>query len=235
MTAKKKVALYKSMSPDTHHGHGSPSDLTGSGPGHQGAMDSGLGVPAAQASLVGMVATSAAAGATSHPGAVANAVTAVAGHHAPPPPPPSATLTAAVTSPPSALKTAAVKAPTAPTTTDSINKVYQHWADGDAATGSTAEWNNNILSANKSDYSEGEVIPHLFAFKASNNMPLVQGQSYSFNITYNYWQSNTNAGGFTGLTTFDISRHPNSWPVNGAPSGDSTFVNNGGTKGMFYT
>ena len=125
-------------------------------------------------------------------------------------------------------------APLAPTT-DSISKVYQHWADGDAATGSTAEWNNNILSANKSDYSEGEVIPHLFAFKASNNAPLVHGQTYSFNITYNYYQGNTNAGGFTGLTTFDLSRHPTNWPVDGAPSADSTFVNNGGTAGLFYT
>ena len=55
-----------------------------------------------------------------------------------------------------------------------INKVYQHWADGDAATGSAAEWNNNILSANKSDYFEGEVIPHVFVYKASNQAPLVK-------------------------------------------------------------
>lgn len=128
-----------------------------------------------------------------------------------------------------------VKAPLAPVASTSISKVYQHWADGDISMGTEAEWNNNILSDNKSDYSEGEVIPHVFAFKASNNAPLVKDATYSFNITYNYWQENTNAGGFTGLTSFDLSRDPTSWPANGAPSGDSSFVNAGGTAGMFYT
>ena len=55
--------------------------------------------------------------------------------------------------------------------TGSISKVYQHWADGDAAKGTSANWNNNILSDGKSDYFEGEVIPHVFAYKASNNAP----------------------------------------------------------------
>jgi hypothetical protein len=44
--------------------------------------------------------------------------------------------------------------------TGKISKVYQHWAD------ETGSWNNNILSANKSEYSEGEVIPHVFVYKA---------------------------------------------------------------------
>ena len=85
----------------------------------------------------------------------------------------------------------------------STNKVYQHWEDADGGA-----WQNNILSDNKSNYFEGEVIPHVFVYKASNNEPLVNGQSYSFNITYNYYQQNTNAGGFDYITTFNLSRAP---------------------------
>ncbi len=120
----------------------------------------------------------------------------------------------------------------------STNKVYQHWADGDAATGTSAEWNNNILSANKSDYFEGEVIPHVFVYKASNQAPLTNGQSYSFNVTYNYYQQNTNAGGFAYMTTYNISRQPGPNDATNpyiAPTADSTFTNGGGTQGIFYT
>jgi hypothetical protein len=85
--------------------------------------------------------------------------------------------------------------------TTSINKVYLHWADGDAATGSPPEWNNNILSDVKSDYFEGEVVPHLFLYKASNNAPLKPGEAYTFVIRYNYYQANSNAGGFSELAT----------------------------------
>src|SRR5262245_29216092 len=52
----------------------------------------------------------------------------------------------------------------------STNKVYQHWADANGP-----EWNNNILNDNKSDYFEGEVIPHVFVYKASNQTPLTNG------------------------------------------------------------
>lgn len=78
----------------------------------------------------------------------------------------------------------------------STNKVYQHWADAGGP-----EWNNNILNDAKSNYFEGEVIPHVFVWKASNQTPLTNGQSYSFNVTYNYYQQNTNAGGFAYMTT----------------------------------
>ena len=115
--------------------------------------------------------------------------------------------------------------------TGSTNKVYQHWADGDAATQSAAEWNNNILNANKSDYFEGEVIPHVFVYKASSQVPLVNGQTYSFNVTYNYYQQNTNALGFDYLTTFNASRAPGQLGVTNpaiTPTLDSAFTNNGG-------
>jgi uncharacterized repeat protein (TIGR01451 family) len=116
----------------------------------------------------------------------------------------------------------------------SVNKVYQHWADGDAALGSRSEWNNNILSESKSDYFEGEVVPHVYYYKASNNQPLVNGQSYSFNVTYNYYQAGTNAGGFLFMTTPNVDRNPGNF-AGTAPADDATFTNGGGMQGHFQT
>ena len=127
-------------------------------------------------------------------------------------------------------------APTAPTaTTTKVSKYYQHWADGDGATGSAAEWNNNILSANKSDYFEGEVIPNVFYFPASNNTPLVNGQSYTFNITYNYYQAGTNAGGYAYMTTYNLDRQPPTGITGVAPTADPVASNSGGIQGQFFS
>lgn len=115
-----------------------------------------------------------------------------------------------------------------------VSKVYQHWADGDAARGTTPEWNNNILSDGKSDYFEGEVVPHVYFYKASNNAPLINGQTYSFNVTYNYYQGNTNAGGFVYMTTPNADRSPTSF-AGGDAQPDSTFTNGGGMQGSFNT
>lgn len=124
----------------------------------------------------------------------------------------------------------------------STNKVYQHWADGDARLASLPEWNNNILSDNKSDYFEGQVIPHVFVYKASNNAPLVNGEEYSFNITYNYYQSNTKAGGFLYITTYNLDRAPGKNDATKPyvpPTEDSTYTSNDTlqkfVKGSFYT
>ena len=113
-----------------------------------------------------------------------------------------------------------------------ISKVYQHWSDTDV------EWNNNILNDAKSDYFEGEVIPHVFVYKASSQVPLTNGESYSFNITYNYYQQNTNAGGFAYITTYNTSRQPG--PLGATtpyiqPTEDASFTNGGGIQGSFYT
>ncbi|MFY9182831.1 MAG: hypothetical protein WBJ45_14790 [Limnohabitans sp.] len=116
----------------------------------------------------------------------------------------------------------------------SVNKVYQHWADGDAMQGTSAEWNNNILSDSKSDYFEGEVVPHVFYYKASNSQPLVNGQTYSFNMTYNYYQANTNAGGFLFMTTPDLDRDPTEFSGT-EPTTDASFANGGGMLGSFQT
>ncbi|PUE43923.1 DUF11 domain-containing protein [Limnohabitans sp. Hippo3] len=132
----------------------------------------------------------------------------------------------------SAMATPVASAITYPST--SISKVYQHWADGDAARATAPEWNNNILSDGKSDYFEGEVVPHVYFYKASNNTPLVNGQSYSFNVTYNHYQANTNAGGFVYMTSPNASRNTSSF-AGGDAQADSSFTNGGGMQGSFYT
>lgn len=65
--------------------------------------------------------------------------------------------------------------------------MYQHLADGDADSGSAAEWSNNVLLDKKSDYFEGEVIPRVYFYKARNSVPLVKGQSYTSDVTYNHY------------------------------------------------
>lgn len=125
-------------------------------------------------------------------------------------------------------------APSAATTATWSGKVYQHWADGDAAKGTAAEWNNNILSDGKSDYFEGEVVPHAFIYAASNQAPLKNGQTYSFNVTYNHYQGNTNAGGFAFMTSPNVDRNPDGLGGNTLPDGNG-FVNGGGMQGNFET
>ncbi len=112
-------------------------------------------------------------------------------------------------------------------------KNYQHWADGDAATGSAASWNNNILSANKSDYFECAVIPHVAVLPASNNAPLEQNHTYTFTVVYNFWQSNTNAGGFAFITTYNISRQPTPFGTV-TPAPDPNGFTGTGNQGVFF-
>jgi hypothetical protein len=109
----------------------------------------------------------------------------------------------------------------------SFSKPYAHWSDEPLP----GDWNNNILNDNKSNYFEGEVIPHVFMYGASNNAQLVNGQSYSFNVTYNWYQQNTDAGGFAYMTQYNLSRQPNvfDWATPAiTPIADSAFVNAGG-------
>jgi hypothetical protein len=114
--------------------------------------------------------------------------------------------------------------------TGNVAKNYQHWADVDN------EWNGDILSPQKSDYFEGEVIPHVYVVEASNATPLVNGQTYTMKVNMNYFQSNTNAGGFAHMTTYNINRSPGLLPnASGlAPVADATFTGTG-MEGVFYT
>ena len=110
-----------------------------------------------------------------------------------------------------------------------FSKPYAHWSDEPLP----GDWNNNILNDNKSNYFEGEVIPHVWMYGASNNAPLVNGQSYSFNVTYNWYQQNTDAGGFAYMTQYNLSRQPNvfDWATPAVtPTADGAFTNGGGMK-----
>ena len=118
----------------------------------------------------------------------------------------------------------------------SFSKPYAHWSDEPLP----GDWNNNILNDNKSNYFEGEVIPHVYMYGASNNAELVNGQSYSFNVTYNWYQQNTDAGGFAYMTQYNLSRQPNvfDWATPAiTPAADGAFTNgNGMAAGAnFYT
>ena len=116
-----------------------------------------------------------------------------------------------------------------------VAKNYQHWADV-----TVANWNGDILNAQKSDYFEGQVIPHVHVIQGTNKKPLVTGQSYTFTIVYNFYQSNTNAGGFAFVTTYNKSRFPSLLPgASGlTPVLDNTAtpgLNVGGSQGFFYS
>ena len=117
-----------------------------------------------------------------------------------------------------------------------FSKPYAHWSDEPLP----GDWNNNILNDNKSNYFEGEVIPHVYMYGASNNAQLVNGQSYSFNVTYNWYQANTDAGGFAYMTQYNLSRQPNvfDWATPASPPAeDNSFTNGGGMAAgaSFYT
>src|SRR5918993_1373286 len=64
------------------------------------------------------------------------------------------------------------------------------------------------------------------------------GSTAEITITYNYYQQNTNAGGFDYITTYNLSRTPGPNDATNpyiAPSPDGTFTNGGGTQGIFHT
>ena len=113
----------------------------------------------------------------------------------------------------------------------SFSKPYAHWSDEPLP----GDWNNNILNDNKSNYFEGEVIPHVWMYGASNQAQLENGESYSFDVTYNWYQQNTDAGGFAYMTQYNLSRQPNifDWAKQPedpgiTPTADSAFANDGG-------
>ena len=117
-----------------------------------------------------------------------------------------------------------------------FSKPYAHWSDEPLP----GDWNNNILNDNKSNYFEGEVIPHVYMYGASNNAQLVNGQTYSFNVTYNWYQDNTDAGGFAYMMQYNLSRQPNvfNWATPAStPTEDNSFTNGGGMNSgsSFFT
>ena len=115
-----------------------------------------------------------------------------------------------------------------------VAKNYQHWADV-----TVANWNGDILNDSKSDYFEGQVIPHVHVIQGTNKKPLLAGVDYTFTIIYNFYQANTNAGGFAYATTYNRSRNPGLLPgaSNVPPIYDNTAtpgLNVAGGQGYFY-
>ena len=113
-----------------------------------------------------------------------------------------------------------------------VAKIYLHWSDVDNA------WQNDILNVQKGSYAEGEVVPHVFFYKAAPNAQLVNGQSYTFSINYDYTKGG--AGGFAYLTTYNISRAPDNFDGSTpgvTPLVDSSFTEGTGDpmRGSFYT
>lgn len=86
-----------------------------------------------------------------------------------------------------------------------FGKDYQHWSDVEN------QWIPGNLNKQKATYQEGEVVPHVFRLESTggaNPQTLENDQSYSFDIIYDYYQRNTNAGGFKEIAPYDESRSP---------------------------
>ncbi|MBD2578050.1 SdrD B-like domain-containing protein [Oscillatoria sp. FACHB-1406] len=88
----------------------------------------------------------------------------------------------------------------------------------------TDQWANGQANSNQATYLEGDVVP--FSLEASN---LTVGTTYGIRINLNTYQSNTDAGGFLYLDTYNRSITP--LPDNfshtgtlGTPTVDSTFT-----------
>lgn len=64
----------------------------------------------------------------------------------------------------------------------------------------THQWAGGQTNANQAIYLEGDVVP--FSADLGN---LTVGTTYSIRINLDYYQSNTDAGGFVGLDTYDKS------------------------------
>jgi len=97
---------------------------------------------------------------------------------------------------------------------------YRHWQDE----GSTG-WINGALNASKSNYFEGETVPHYW-----KSQGLTVGNTYAFNIHYDYYWASQNYCGLDYLSQYDSSRSPSI--VDSSPTADNTFPEG---HGSFYT
>ncbi len=106
----------------------------------------------------------------------------------------------------------------AETTFTDAPTVYNHYLD------LGANWANTTITGNNTSYSEGEVVPHVFA------VDVTSGTSYSISINYDYYNANSNACGFSRLAQYNLDRSP-------APDGPAPSVDNaiGSGPGDFYT
>ncbi|HEY0680490.1 MAG TPA: SdrD B-like domain-containing protein, partial [Chitinophagaceae bacterium] len=98
---------------------------------------------------------------------------------------------------------------------------------GDA---SPAGWTASTLNDARSDYFQGEVIPFVYKFSSTG---LVNGQSYTFNIKYDYYKETGNAGGYAYITTYNEDRDPDESIIGANPAIDNTAT--AANTGFFYT
>ncbi len=102
---------------------------------------------------------------------------------------------------------------------------YRHWQDLP-----TASWSNGASQGSNSAYFEGEVLPHYFVSHS-----LTAGNTYAFNIFYDYYYVSKNGCGFTYFGQYNTSRTPTvpaTTPPAGAPVPDDPLP---GGHGNFYT
>jgi len=85
------------------------------------------------------------------------------------------------------------------------------------------QWINGQANPGKAAYLEGDTVPYWVGFTG-----LTPGQTYGIRINLNYYQKNTNAGGFAALNTYNASINPipNDSPPGSTspPTADSTYA-----------
>ena len=84
------------------------------------------------------------------------------------------------------------------------------------------QWANGQANANQATYLEGDTVPYWVGFTG-----LTPGQTYGIRVNLNYYQQNTNAGGFAALNTYNASISPIPNDPGGSsspPTADSTYA-----------
>ena len=92
---------------------------------------------------------------------------------------------------------------------------YQQWQN------LTNSWANGQANPNQTTWLEGDTVPYW-----SQETGLTVGQTYGIRVNLNYYQKNTNAGGFAYLDTYNTTINPPNDPGGSTspPAADSTYT-----------
>jgi hypothetical protein len=93
---------------------------------------------------------------------------------------------------------------------------FEQWAD------LSNQWIRGQANPGKASFLEGDTVPYWVGFTG-----LTPGQTYGIRINLNYYQKNTNAGGFAALNTYNASINPipnNPGGSGSPPTADSTYA-----------
>jgi hypothetical protein len=112
---------------------------------------------------------------------------------------------------------------------DAVQTDYRGWENIVSA---GVEWANGGINQGQGLYLEGDYVPHAVYFKG-----LTVGTTYTFEISFNAYQANSNAGGYVAIGTYNQSVQPTLlFPASsGGPLVDTTPMTGTGTSGFFYT